>query len=280
MNALDMLKTWPGLCEATAEEIFAHPAWAVPCQWGDERCCLRRAAAKPRDVIGISITLDDDAHFLGLANCENFPDLSELWYQKKELPPNLVLALVEKECGALLQMIENLARRQVRVIGLDDVEKRASALAFEVVSLMDGSLRATFVLDIRPSMVRTFGQLRFLNVRHEAIRLMERDARWVYALFDLTESDISNLSVGDYLMLPELDENVAGEWICEIPHDNHLRVIARDVQLISFAAFVDETMPSMPTPMALELYRGNTLIARGRYGKLCNRATFILEEVL
>ena len=113
MSAFDALKGWPGISDASADELFAHPAWAMPCQWGDERCILRRAAAKPRDVIGIAITLDDDPCFLGLGNRETFPDLHDLWTRKAELPSALILALIEKECGDLLQMIENVARRQV-----------------------------------------------------------------------------------------------------------------------------------------------------------------------
>ena len=153
MSAFDILKTWPSLSTATADEIFAHPAWAMPCQWGDERCMLRRAMSKPRDIVGIAIMLDDDAHFLGIGNREAYPDLHELWSCKKELPPALVLALVEKECGNLLQLIENVVRRQVSVTSLDDPEKRSGALAFEVVSQADGSIRSSFVLDVKPSAV-------------------------------------------------------------------------------------------------------------------------------
>ena len=144
MNAFDILKIWPGISEASVEDIFAHPAWAMPCLWGDERCVLRKAAAKPRDIIGLAIELDDDAHFLGLGNRESFPDLHDLWLRKAELPSALILALVEKECGELLQLIENAVRRQVRVVGLDDPEKRASALAFEVISTVDGRITSSF----------------------------------------------------------------------------------------------------------------------------------------
>ena len=185
MSAFDALKGWPGISEASADELFAHPAWAMPCQWGDERCILRRAAAKPRDVIGIAITLDDDPCFLGLGNRETFPDLHDLWTRKAELPSALILALIETECGDLLQMIENVARRQVGVTGLDNPEKRSGAIAFEVVSPADGSIRASFVLDVKPSVARMFGQLRFLDVGHESLRGMTRPAKAVYATFDL-----------------------------------------------------------------------------------------------
>jgi hypothetical protein len=280
MNAFDILKAWPGISEASAEELFAHPAWAMPCQWGDEKCVLRRAAAKPRDVIGLAIALDDDAHFLGLGNREAFPDLHDLWARKADLPPALVLALVEKECGDLLQLIENVVRRQVRVIGLDDPAKRAGALAFDVVSLADGSIKSTFVFDVRPSTVRMFGQLRFLDVSHESVRTMERPVRAVYSVFDLQESDVAGLAAGDYLMLPELEAGVAGEWRCSIPADGRVRVVSADETMVTFASIVDDALPSLPAPSALELHLGQKVVARGRFGALCSKPAFVIEEVL
>ena len=279
MNAFDILKTWPGISEASAEDIFAHPAWAMPCQWGDEKCILRKAAAKPRDVIGIAITLDDDVHFLGIGKRESFPDLHELWARKSELPSALILALVEKECGELLQLIENAARRQVRVTGLDDPEKRAFAIGFEVVSLDDGSIKSSFVFDARPSTLRMFGQLRFLDVRHESIRSMERPARAVYAAFDLSDSDVADLAAGDCLLLAELAAGISGEWCCDMPVDGRFRVVSREETSISFASIVDDTLPSLPAPTALELYlRG--VVARGHFGELCSKPAFVIEEVL
>ena len=280
MNAFEILKTWPELAEASAEAVFAHPAWAMPCQWGDERCVLRKSAAKPRDVIGLAVMLDDDAHFLGLGNRESYPDLHELWARKTALPPALVLALVEKECGDLLQLIENAVRRQVRVVGLDDPEKRAGALAFDVVSLVDGSIKASCVLDVKPSTVRTFGQLRFLDTGHGSIRSMERPARAVYCAFDLPGEDAAGIAAGDYLLMPELDAGVAGEWLCGIPSDGMFRIVSRGETTIPFAAFADGALPPLPAPSSLELYRGGEAIARGRFGSLCSKPAFVVEEVL
>ena len=280
MIAFDVLKSWPGISEAPAEELFAHPAWAMPCQWGDERCLLRRAAAKPRDVIGIAITLDDDPHFLGLGNRETFPDLHDLWARKAELPSALILAIIEKECGDLLQMIENVARRQVGVTGLDDPEKRSGAIAFEVISLADGSIRASFVLDVKPSMARTFGQLRFLDVSHESLREMARPARAVYATFDLPPEDAAGIAAGDYLMLPEIESGAGGEWMCAFPDDGRFRVVSRNVAELTFASLTDGNMPSLPVPGELELFRGSKVAARGRFKELCSRSAFVVEEVL
>ena len=280
MSAFDILKSWPGISDASAEELFAHPAWAMPCQWSDERCILRRAAAKPRDVIGIAVTLDDDPHFLGLANRETFPDLHDLWERKAELPSALILALIEKECGDLLQMIENVARRQVGVTGLDDPEKRSGAIAFEVISLADGSIRASFVLDMKPSMARTFGQLRFLDVSHESLREMARPARAVYATFDLPPEDAAGIATGDYLMLPEVESGAGGEWKCTFPDDGRYRVVSRDDTELTFAALADGNVPPLPAPCELELRRGDEVVARGRFKELCSRPAFVVEEVL
>lgn len=280
MSAFDILKSWPGISDASAEELFAHPAWAMPCQWSDERCILRRAAAKPRDVIGIAVTLDDDPHFLGLGNRETFPDLHDLWARKAELPSALILALIEKECGDLLQMIENVARRQVGVTGLDDPEKRSGAIAFEVISLADGSIRASFVLDVKPSMARTFGQLRFLDVSHESLREMARPARAVYATFDLPPEDAAGIATGDYLMLPEVESGAGGEWKCTFPDDGRYRVVSRDDTELTFAALADGNVPPLPAPCELELRRGDEVVARGRFKELCSRPAFVVEEVL
>ena len=280
MSAFDILKSWPGISDASAEELFAHPAWAMPCQWSDERCILRRAAAKPRDVIGIAVTLDDDPHFLGLGNRETFPDLHDLWARKAELPSALILALIEKECGDLLQMIENVARRQVGVTGLDDPEKRSGAIAFEVISLADGSIRASFVLDVKPSMARTFGQLRFLDVSHESLREMARPARAVYATFDLPPEDAAGIATGDYLMLPEVESGAGGEWKCTFPDDGRYRVVSRGDTELTFAALADGNVPPLPAPCELELRRGDEVVARGRFKELCSRPAFVVEEVL
>ena len=280
MSAFDILKNWPGISEASAEELFAYPAWAMPCQWGDERCILRRAAAKPRDVIGIAITLDDEPHFLGLGNRETFPDLHDLWARKAELPAALILALIEKECGDLLQLSENVARRQVGVTGLDDPEKRSGAIAFEVVSLADGSIRASFVLDVKPSLARMFGQLRFLDVGHESLREMTRPARAVYATFDLPSEAADGIAVGDCLMLPEVESGTGGEWKCAFEDDGRFRVASRDDKELTFAALTDGNMPPLPAPCELELRCGEKVVARGRLKELCSRPAFVVEEVL
>jgi hypothetical protein len=129
-------------------------------------------------------------------------------------------------------------------------------------------------------MIRTFGQLRFLDVNHESLREMTRSANAVYATFDLSPEDISGIAVGDYLMLPEIEAKIGGEWKCSFPNDGRLRIISREKTSIAFSTFVDGNFPILPEPGALELRNGDSVIARGRLGALCSRAAFIIEEVL
>ena len=109
MNAFELLQKWPSWQRASAETIFDSPAWALPVRWKDTQCVMRRADVKFRDILGIGIKFDDEENFIGLANREAFPDLHVLWDVKNNLPDPLKLALVEKECGPLFQILENAA---------------------------------------------------------------------------------------------------------------------------------------------------------------------------
>ena len=118
MNAFELLQKWPSWEKAGASMIFDSPAWAMPVRWGDMQCVMRRAEVKFRDVLGISIRLEDEENFIGLGNRDTFKDLHVLWDVKNNLPDALKLALVERECGPLFQIIENAARRQLNVVGV------------------------------------------------------------------------------------------------------------------------------------------------------------------
>ena len=120
MNTMDFLAKWPGWSNKTPAELLSSPAWAMRVRWGDDEVLLRISDNRPRDIVALKIALDGEEHFLGIGQRDAFPDLSALWSRKDEIPQTLVLALVEKECGKLLQLIENAVRRQLTVIGLTD----------------------------------------------------------------------------------------------------------------------------------------------------------------
>ena len=278
MNAFELLQKWPTWQKAGAEAIFDCPAWAMPVRWGDAQCILRRADVKFRDVLGIAIRLEDDDNFIGLCNREAFPDLHVLWDVKNNLPDALKLALIEKECGPLFQIIENAARRQLNVVGVVSAEGREGTTGFEVVSA-EGKIMASFVMKVTSDLIRSFGMLKFLDVSHEAIRSMTRVARAEYASFTLTDDELAGLAPGDYLMLPEIG-SVPPKWQTELPKDERVRVCAPETSELTFADYADETLPEIPTPTALTIMRRGESIANGRLDDLAGHYAVVVEEVL
>ena len=278
MNEMHILSSWPGWAEKSSEDLLQHEAWSMRVRWGDEEARLRLSDNRPRDVIALEITFDDEPHFLGIGERETFPDLYKLWDRKNEIPQNLVLALIEKECGKLLQLLENSVRRQLKIVGFVDFSRRAGTRGFEVVGL-DGRIIASFALDVSPVVLESFGDISAIDTSHPSIRSMVRPASVEYAAFSLG-ADSSNIESGDYLLAPELDNPAAAKWCVENPSDDgkfHLRSAANSA--ISFASFVDSALPPPPEPELLELFFGSKSIATGRISRLGAQVAFAVEEV-
>ena len=278
MNEMHVLSSWPGWAEKTPEELLRHEAWSMRVRWGDEEARLRLSGNRPRDVIALEISFDGEAHFLGIGERSVFPDLYALWDRKNEIPQNLVLALVEKECGKLLQLLENSVRRQLKITGLADASERAGACGFEVVGL-DGKIIASFALNVTPAVLESFGDISAIDATHPSIRSMARPAVVEYAVFGLGE-DSSKIEIGDYLLAPELDNPAAAKWCVDNPADDgkfHLRASAPE--MVAFASFADGDMPSVPAPGSLELFFGSKSIASGRASRLGEQSAFAVEEV-
>ena len=276
MNAFELLQNWPSWKGASAEAIYASEAWAMPTRWGDRPCLLRRSGTVFRDVLGIAIRLDDEEHFLGLGNRETFPDLQTLWEVKNDLPDALKLALVEKECGPLLQLLENAARRQLTVVGVAPSAARDGATGFEVVDA-ENNILASFDLDVTPGLVKTFGQFKCLDLNHEAIRSMTRDAWLVYASFSLTEEELAGLAIGDYLLLPEIAGDAA-KWQTALPQDDLLTIASPEPAALTFAQLADGPLPPAPTPTLLRIYRQGKAFAQGRLDTLAGQPALAIEE--
>ncbi len=276
MNAFELLQNWPSWKGASAEAIYASEAWAMPTRWGDRPCLLRRSGTVFRDVLGIAIRLDDEEHFLGLGNRETFPDLQTLWEVKNDLPDALKLALVEKECGPLLQLLENAARRQLTVVGVAPSAARDGATGFEVVDA-ENNILASFDLDVTPGLVKTFGQFKCLDLNHEAIRSMTRDAWLVYASFSLTEEELAGLAIGDYLLLPEIAGGAA-KWQTALPQDDLLTIASPEPAALTFAQLADGPLPPAPTPTLLRIYRQGKAFAQGRLDTLAGQPALAIEE--
>lgn len=278
MNEMQLLQRWPGWSGRMAREIIDSPAWSMRARWGDDEVRLRFSDSRPRDVLALKIAFDDEEHFLGIGEREAFPDLAALWDRKGDLPGTLMLALVEKECGKLLQLLENAVRRQLRVIGLADASEREGTRGMEVVG-EGGGIVASFALTVSPLVTEAFGDISAIDTAHASIREMTRAASVEYAVFSLG-AESSALAAGDFLLAPELDNPAAARWCVDDPEDDgkfHLRSVS-PVE-VAFAAFADGQMPEIPVPGALELYRGSEKIAAGRVARLGDQSAFAVEEV-
>lgn len=278
MNGFELLQKWPSWEKASAESIFDSPAWAMPVRWGDAQCIMRRADVKFRDVLGIAIRLDDEENFIGLGRRESFKDLNVLWDVKNNLPDALKLALVERECGALFQIIENAARRQLTVVNVAPSEKREGATGFEVVTA-EGRILASFDLKVTASIIRAFGLIKFIDVNHECIRSMKRTARAVYSSFTLTDAERAGLIPGDCIMMPEIG-SVPPKWQFETPKDGLMQICAPETTELTFAQFADDQLPEIPMPEVLTLMMDGKSIANGRLTKLAELPAFAIEEII
>lgn len=279
MNELELLLRWPGWEKKTPDALLASEAWAMRARWGDEDVFLQLSDNRPRDIIALKIAFDDEIHFLGIGEREAFPDLAALWERKGEIPSSLVLALVEKECGKLFQLLENSVRRQLRVIGLTGVEERAGSQGFNVVNKR-GEIIASFALNVSAMVSEAFGEMSAINVQHPSIRSMVRCVTAEYATFALG-SGVEDLASGDYILTPELDNLLAARWCIDAPQEDgkyHLR--APTSIEATFANFADATLPEIEKPSALELFYGSRCIATGHYAKLGDASAFAVEEVL
>lgn len=277
MNTFDLLSKWPGWEKASAEDIFDSPAWAMPVRWGDVPCLLRRATFKERDVIGIGLRFDDDENFLGIGKRATFHDLNQLWDVKQNLPDALKLALVEKECGRLLQILENGVRRQVSLTGIVSAENRDGCTGFEIVDA-NGKIIVSFVMKVTRDIIRAFGQLKFIDPTHPSLREMTRPAFACYVSFMLTAEERSSLSAGDFLLLPEV-KNAAPYWLQECPMDEKAYLLAPEESTLSFGQYADDELPVPPPPSALRLVCNGRTIACGRMTSLKDTPAFAIEEV-
>lgn len=281
MTAIDMLANWPGWETKTPEDFLTSPAWSMMVRYGDDEMRLRLTSNPPRDVIGLRIAFDGEEHFLGLGNREIFPDLSALWNEKRRLPDALLLALIEKECGNLLQLLENAVRSQLTVIGLAKPEARDGAQGFEVVSAKGNKLLLTFSLSLSHRVKSVFGDVAHIDTAHPEIRALEMPSLIQYAAFELNEDEAAALTPGDYLLLPETTNLASARWLPQgIPNDGRYYVLAAEPAPLTFGNLTDGALPPIPEPDQLVLARNGRTLAAGHFCMLGRQRAFALEEIL
>lgn len=246
MDALELLKSWPGWRNAGAEMVLASPAWRLPVRFGSETGLMTVSGEVSQDPILVDITLDGEAHQLAIADSPRYLDLHLLWSRRSLLPENLLLALVEKECGSVLQLIENVTRRQVALKGLASVA--VELRPFDVT----GTSSFQFAIDLTPDLVSLLGRIERLDTDHEAIRTLTRPAVVRYGTVPLTDEEVSALSVGDYLLLPE-GFGAEAAWMsvedqaeATDASESVGTVFSSETVALTFAEFAEEKYPAVP----------------------------------
>ena len=145
MDALELLKKWPTWEKANAATVLASPAWRMPVKFDGRDASLRLVdAPAERDAISLAVKFDGEEHILGIFDTSRFSDLHLLWQKRDGLPGEIVLALVEKECGVLLQFLEDTVRKELSVEGLRTGEPPVCDKVFLLESGGDSIMFFTF----------------------------------------------------------------------------------------------------------------------------------------
>jgi len=259
MDARELIGGWPGIGALPADEILAHPAWKLSVDCGGAAADLFAVATSETlpDELLVSVTLDGEPHLLGLADSAAFPDLHLLWPRRSELPDALVVALIEKEAGDLLQTVENVVRMELRVLGLVAAADAGGKPPRRAFRLSGDGPEMSFSIDLSPETVEALGVLDNIDTGHDAIRSLTRSVRAEYAAVAIPASAVPAMTVGDCLLM----RGDMPSWVTEVPADDRLRVCSSREEAFAFAQFADEALPPVPPASELTLYHRGRPVA-------------------
>ena len=314
MNPLDLLSSLPPFRGWSPAEVLASPAWAMPCRLGSEEGRLvSDGALLPADPLRLAVRFADDPATLALADSPIFPELHALWSSRADVPSPILLALVEKECGPLLQLLENAAGRQLAIDGLADGEA-VDGKAF-VLRRATGEDLCSFALTLPPAVLESFGALRNLDAAHPSVREQEYSAQIQLAAPVLSSDDLASLAPGDHLLLPEVKPAPAESPDGQAPtcpeatlvvsgllaaepaglspwtDPGTLRVVLADPATLPLGDLLDLASgaldhssfvtrhSSLREGAALALLRGPATLAAGRLGAVASQPSFEIETV-
>ena len=264
---------------------------------------MRLDAIRPANTLDVLVRFENEDHVLGLSDSPAFPELHAVWASKSEMPEPVLLALMERECGGLFQLLENTVRRQLTVVGLAKEPPAEQPLAARVSS--GGTDTLTFTLTNSPMVTGSLGLLRNIDVAHPSVRSMQLPGELELAAFALSSSDAP--SPGDALLLPEIDLSSASAPVRLIvdgrfaaqsetgltgwADNGRWRVVRAERVHITFgdlADFADGTtqwadsaaLAPLGTPAqetALSLVRNGQTVASGRLVRLGEQAAMSID---
>ena len=279
-----MLPQW---ADAAPEALLDSPAWAMPCRLGEDSTVLRTADVRPGDTLNLAVLLDGERHVLSIADSPRFADIHALWPSRADVPEPILLALVEKECGPLLQLVENAVRRQLKIEGLATDGPDARTVFAQVNDVVFGLTRS-------PTVEVAFGQLRFIDCAHQAVRDTVLPCETELAAFTLSAADLASLAVGDALLLPEVgtvpprlvvdgrfavDEN----GVLSFKDDGRLSVVGAEARTLTLGELFDRAQNPVAeksaAPAQLRLVASGKTAAQGRLEQLASHPAFIVESL-
>lgn len=268
MDARELLKTWPGWANANAARVFASPAWRKAVKFGEETGSLVRAESVPGAAISLSVALDDVPHVLTFAPCPLFPELDLLKDRFAALPSEIILALVEKECGTFFQFLEETLHCSFAVRGISG--EKGAGIAFKLetdATSLFFSLAPASGLELR------FGTLDCLDCAHETIRTLAREAFVRHAVLTLSDEEAAQLKAGDYLLL---ENGLAPEWIVDVPMDETVQVLSPESGSLTFAQLADDDLPAVPETATYTLKRRGKVLGIAELAKVGQSPAFKL----
>lgn len=272
MDAFELLKQWPGWGNANAEKVLASSAWRLEAEYNGASCEIRKIADLS-DLLWIDILLDDVPHCLGIADSETRRDLHMLWSKRGGLPAEVLLALVEKECGELFQTLENAARKSLEVKGIGvapgEGEMAASFGIFDA-----GAMSAAFSITLSPALTMAWGQLKYINTAHPDILSLVTEATPCHCFVELPEGDAAAVHAGDYILF----SGDKPKWMTEFTPAEGFALVGAENGQLTFAQLVNDEQPPIPPPSALKLVNGGSLIAEGNFATLAGNSVMSVTK--
>jgi len=261
MDAKELLKGWPGFAKANAARVLASPAWRLDVRYDGRPAVLRRLPGKvSAPAISLVVRFDDVPRLVTFAPSPLFPDLWALRDRLAALPAEVLLALVERECGALFQLFEDLSRQSFSVRGLSAGPMTGVSFA---LSAEGGEIACS--VDLPPEMEQDFGQLANLDVTHESIRTLTRAVTGVFAVLEMPDGEVRALKPGDCLVVPP---DAGSAWELEIPADGAVRLIAPETRVATFAEIADGTLGPVPETEKVDVVFRGRVVASGAFARL------------
>ena len=282
MKPFELIESLASFRQLTDAEILAHPAWRLSLDWNGEDAVLRTGGVLPAAAVWLDVRFEREECVLGIVPSPKFPDFSALFPIRDQVPPSLMLAVIEKELGPLFQALENAMRREFAVVALREGGAPEGALTAFTAALAGGETLADFALTLTPALVADLGRLDFLDPDDGSVAAHKVKGEMVFAEFDLTAAEIAALKPGDHVLMPEFAEEMPGVFrIDESLDAKRARVVASAPVEVPFAEVIAGSEATRSAALDdLTLKVGLRRIASGRRVRLGEQYALAVEEVL